>query len=268
MLAVHRPRTAGGRKCGICSGWTGEAKKKCSKCGCKRTWAQQSVAAELDGKQGTNFVGSRGLEIRQKLEQLQARAAVIEKQSTDSTPAASNPKVDPLKLTLKICLKMNLMMMFRAVLVDKHRDAVLEATRMKPLGARLDDCEAAVGRAAKRRQEAEDIIKIAEVVRRNAEDEENKLKAEVLQLQSSAAEKTYGSEDSIAQMNASLAKVLSEMKWSQFVEAHAIAEAEKLMESLSVGLSRVAQSARQAAESQMSVEIPAGTPQGDCAWSS
>ena len=81
---------------------------------------------------------------------------------------------------------------------------------MKPLGARLNDCEAAVGRAAKRRQEAEDITKIAEVVRRNAADEENKLKAELLQLQSSAVEKTSGSEDSIAQMNASLARVLSE----------------------------------------------------------
>ena len=88
------------------------------------------------------------------------------------------------------------------------------------------------------------------------------MKAELLQLQSSAAEKTCGSEDSIAQMNASLAKVFSEMKGSQFVEAHAIAEAEKLMESLSMGLFRVAQLARQAAESQMSVEIPAGTPKG------
>ena len=133
---------------------------------------------------------------------------------------------------------------------------------MKPLGARLDDCEAAVGRAAKRRQEAEDIIKIAEVVRRSAEDEENQLKAELLQLQSSAAEKSGGSEDSIAQMNASLARDLSEMKGSQFVEAHAVADAEKLMESLSVGLSRVAQLARHAVESQMKVEISMGTPKG------
>ena len=108
---------------------------------------------------------------------------------------------------------------------------------MKPLGARLDDCEAAVGRAAKRRQEAEDLSKFAEVVRRNAADEENKLKAELLLLQSSASEKTGGSEDSIAQMNASLVRVLSEMKVSQFVEAHAFAEVEKLMESLSLGLS-------------------------------
>ena len=49
-------------QCDICSGWTGEAKKKCSKCGCKRTWAQQSVASDHDGKQGTNLIGSRGLE--------------------------------------------------------------------------------------------------------------------------------------------------------------------------------------------------------------
>ena len=104
---------------------------------------------------------------------------------------------------------------------------------MKPLGARLDDCEAAVGRDAKRRQEAEDM---------------------------SAAEKTCGSEDSIAQMNASLVRVLSEMKGSQFVEAHEVAEAEKLMESLSVGLSRVAQLARHEAESQMKVETSVGTP--------
>ena len=63
-------------------------------------------------------------------------------------------------------------------------------------------------------------------------------------------------------MNASLAGVLSEMKGSQFVEAHAVAEAEKLMESLSVGLSRVAQLARHAAESQMKVEISVRTPKG------
>ena len=106
----------------------------------------------------------------------------------------------------------------------------------KPVGARLDDCEAAVGRVAKRRQEAEDIIKIAEVVRRSAADEENKLKAELGQLLTSAAEKTGGSEDSIARVDASLVRVLSEMK---FVEAHAVAEAEKLMESLSVGLSQL-----------------------------
>ena len=133
---------------------------------------------------------------------------------------------------------------------------------MKPLGARLDDCEAAVGRAAKRRQEAEDIIKIAEVMRRNAADEGDKLKAELLQLQSSAAEKTGVPEDSIAQMNESLAKVLSEMKGSQFVESHAVAEAEKLMESLFVGLFRVAQLARDAPASQMNVEMSAGTPKG------
>ena len=83
-----------------------------------------------------------------------------------------------------------------------------------------------------------------------AADEEDQLKAELLQLQSPAAEKTGGSEDSIAQMNASLAKEWSEMKGSQFVVSHAVADAEKLMESLSVGLSRVAQLARHAATSR------------------
>ena len=119
------------------------------------------------------------------------------------TPMTGNPMADALQLTLENLPKDHSYDDVRAVLVDKHREAVLEATRMKPLEARLDDCEAAVGRAAKRRQKAEDIIKIAGVVRRNAEDEENKLKAELLQLQSSAAEKTGGSEDSIAQMNVS-----------------------------------------------------------------
>ena len=87
-------------QCDICSGWTREAKKKCSKCGCKRTWAQQSVASDRGGKQGTNLIGSRGLEKRQQLEKLQARAAVVGKQSTDETPMTGNPKADALKLTL------------------------------------------------------------------------------------------------------------------------------------------------------------------------
>ena len=65
-----------------------------------------------------------------------------------------------------------------------------------------------------------------------------------------AAEKRSRSEDSIAQMNASLVRVLQKMKGSQFVVSHAVAEAEKLMESLSVGLSRVAQLARHAAASR------------------
>ena len=63
-------------------------------------------------------------------------------------------------------------------------------------------------------------------------------------------------------MNASLVRVLSEMKGSQLVEAHAVAETEKLMESPSVGLSRVAQLARHAAESQMKVGTSVGTPKG------
>ena len=124
MLAVHRPLTAGGRssKGGSCSEWTGEA----------RTWAQQSVASEHDGKQGTNLVGSRGLEIRQQLDKLQARAAVVEKQSTDETPMTGNPEADALKLTLENLRQDDSYDDVRAVWVDKHRNSVLEATRMKP----------------------------------------------------------------------------------------------------------------------------------------
>ena len=95
-------------------------------------------------------------------------------------------------------------------------------------------------------------------------DEENKLKAELLQLQSSAAEKSGGSE-----MNASLARGLSEMKGSQFVEAHAVAEAEKMMESLSVVLS-----GSPCSGVPEKVEISVGTPEGtarggrDADWTS
>ena len=78
-----------------------------------------------------------------------------------------NPKADALKLTLENLPKDDSYDDVRAVLVDNHRDAVLEA---------------AFGRASKRRQEAGDIIKIAEVVRRNAADEEYKLKPELLQF--------------------------------------------------------------------------------------
>ena len=83
------------------------------------------------------------------------------KQNIDETPMTGSPKADALKLALENLPKDDSYDDVRAVLVDKHKDAVLEATRMNPSGARLDDCEAAVGRAAKRRQEAEDIIKIA-----------------------------------------------------------------------------------------------------------
>ena len=100
MLAVHRPLTAGGRSSNGGSGWTGEAKKKCSKLWLQ-TWAQQSVASEHDGNLGTNLVGSRGLEIRQRLEKLQAGAAVVEKQGIDESTTMSNPKADALKLTLE-----------------------------------------------------------------------------------------------------------------------------------------------------------------------
>ena len=58
-----------------------------------------------------------------------------------------NPKADALKLILENLPKDDSYDDVRAVLVDKHRDAVLEATRMKPFGARLDGCEAAVGKS-------------------------------------------------------------------------------------------------------------------------
>ena len=122
MLAVHKPLTA-----------------------CGQSSDGGNVASVLGGQEGTNLVGSRCLEIRQQLDKLQARAAVVEKQSTDETPMSGNLKADALKLTLENLPKDDSYDDVRAVLVDKHRDAVLEATRMKPLGARLDDCEAAIG---------------------------------------------------------------------------------------------------------------------------
>ena len=59
------------------------------------------------------------LEIRQQLEQLQARAAVVEKQSTDETPMTGNPKADALKLTLENLPKYDSYDDVRAFLVDK-----------------------------------------------------------------------------------------------------------------------------------------------------
>ena len=123
MLAVHRPLTAGGR--------SSNAGSAASVLGGQ---AQQSVASEHDGRQRTNLVGSRGLEIRQQLEQLQSRPAVVEKQSTDETPITGNPKADALTLTMENLPKDDSCDDVRAVLVVKHRDAVLEATKMKPLG--------------------------------------------------------------------------------------------------------------------------------------
>ena len=86
-------------------------------------------------------------------------------------------------------------------------------------------------------------------MRRNAADEEDKLKAELLQLQSSAAERTGGSEDEC-------------IRGESVVRDEREPVCQKLMESLSVGLSRVAQLTRDAAASQMNVEMSAGTPKG------
>ena len=67
MLAVHRPLTPGGRSSNGGSAVSvlgGRVKRKRSALNVVAN-AQRSVASEHDGKQGTNLVGSRGLEIRQ-----------------------------------------------------------------------------------------------------------------------------------------------------------------------------------------------------------
>ena len=135
MLAVHRPLTAGGRSSNggsVASVLGGQEKRRRSALNAVANARRHSSRTHLSTMEnrGTN------------LEQLQARAAVVEKQSTDETPMTSNPKVDALELTLENLPKDDYYDDVRAVLVDKHRDAVLEAMRMKPLGARLDDCEA------------------------------------------------------------------------------------------------------------------------------
>ena len=120
--------------------------------------------------------------------QLLARIALVEKQSTDETPMTGNPKADALKLTLENLPKDDSYDDVRAVLVDKAQGCRPGGDEDEAFGSSTRRLRSGNWKSCQRSQEAEDIIKIAEVVRRNAEDEENKLKPELLQLQSSAAE--------------------------------------------------------------------------------
>ena len=138
-----------------------------------------------------------------------------------------------------------------------------QASKSKPVGAQLDACKAAITRARKRSEEAEELIAQLQVVRAEAVEETNRLCKELADIQSRVPQvaKLNSSDSSIDAMNKALATVLSEMKTGG-VAPTVVDEAEALMAKLSVGIERVAELAKEAARTQNvgGLQQPVGDP--------
>ena len=126
-----------------------------------------------------------------------------------------------------------------------------QASKAKPVGAQLDACKAAINRARKRTEEAEELIALMQAVRDEAAEETSRLCKELVEIQSRVPQEADvdKSDSSIDAMNKALATVLGEMKTGGVAPA-VVGEAEALMAKLSAGIERVAELAREAARTQ------------------
>lgn len=258
--------------CGICSGWCTAETKKCNRCGCKKSWAQiaaQQPAGSGSGDQALHArdahlaAVSKGTEIRQQLVQLQGRALPLAANSPE--PASKHVEDDAAHLEVgKVIsqLKASLAALppgdacadVRASITQRIEELRKQASRTKPVGAQLDACKAAISRARKRREEAEDLIALSQVVRAEAQEEEERLCQELAEIQARVPHEAHVQSGSVPMssidvMNQALAKVLSEMKIGG-VAPLVVGEAELLMSKLSEGIERVAVLAKEAARSQ------------------
>ena len=254
-------------QCGVCQAWNQGAKKKCQSCGCKR-----SVA--MSAGQGTKAAGeqhaqqSRGAEIRQQLQQLQDRVVPLTQGPGPETVVKMEPASaarDDIGTELTQ-LRQSLASLPQGSHMDSSRAAIQARItelnkQIRPQGAQLDTCRDAIARARRRREEADEIIALTQAVRQQAIAEEEKLKDDLCKL-SAAVLPSDAQPNSVTSMNASLAKVLSDMREGQAagkVAPEAIAEAEKLMSTLSQGIEQISLLAREAAVGQVGMTADSTT---------
>ena len=241
---------------------------KCKQCGCKKSWAQAAGSTSVDrGNHGqTQATGGTSNPIRNKLDELQG----VLKPLTQSPPESST-----LDGSAKGEVGEEIRQLEKAIVslpegssYDGTREQLrgniaalkMKISRSKPLGAQLDSCKAAMARAQKRMQDANEVIQKASVARDEAEKEHQRLAAEMtaLELQMPSAQPLQEPKDSIAGLNHALAKMLEELKTSSYVDSEDVKRAEALTQQLTVGLAQIAQMA-----AAQAVSIPNGSERAE-----
>ena len=202
---------------------------------------------------------SKGKEIRMQLEQLQTKATLLSSSSQSSTlmdeeeaKSDQGKEIGQIKASLESLPEGPMYEEVRRGLQERLQCLRREASKTRRIGTQIDECQAAIERAQKRKKEAEELLTLTELVREEAAQEEERLMGEMHALQSrmpnEAGHQTGGEqpESSLVTMNEALAKVLVEMRASQNVDAAVVSETEGLMAQLSLGIERVAALAQQA----------------------
>ena len=113
-----------------------------------------------------------------------------------------------------------------------------QISSMKPLGARLDGCRAALERARNRQRNSHDLLAKANSAHNQACEETRRLESELAELEHQLRSEQQRSEEanSIAQLQAQMAVVVSEMANSQNVSQDEVNATRAAMDQLFAGL--------------------------------
>ena len=130
--------------------------------------------------------------------------------------------------------------------IAEHKRSI---TAMRPLGAQLDGCRAALQRAEARKEKAQQARDDAELAIATAASEIDQLTSELaaLEMQVSQPDPAPSSPDCVDKLTGSLSAVIDEMAASQHVPADLVEQTRLQMSALLGGIKAIAAAARSAA---------------------
>ena len=247
---------------------------KCRQCGMRKSWAQAvAPTATAAASPASTPVQPAAKTINANIEQVFAKITQMPK-PMDLTEARAPLALPMDKASLNASIKA-----LEAALHHLPPESTHDATRAhlierisaekrlimkaKPLGAQLDSCKAALERAQRRREQAQEAMDLAKATLESAGVEVQRLQSELNELESTVAMQPQGGNhgatyaNSIEGMVASLQKVLEEMKTSRTVPVEYILETETKMTALLTGVQRIADYAKQQAAAAAATTIKA-----------
>ncbi|CAK0793594.1 unnamed protein product [Prorocentrum cordatum] len=238
-------------QCNFCSWWNTADKKKCAQCGCKKTWAQVATG-HVNVKNG-----HIDHPVRNEISTLSGQVANMSSQQSllpQSQPGADNAEVKQVDAALANLPPGPEYASARAELTKAAQAARMKIVKSKPLGAQLDSCKGALDRRTKRISEIDAMADKLQLARATATQEQERLQAELAELQKNAAQQP-SQPNSIEAMTSVLDDVLKEMSVG-FVDPQHVAQAKGLMQQLVTGIQSIAAQAQQTA-SVAAVTVPA-----------
>ena len=220
----------------MCDYWNGSQKKKCTKCGIKKSFAN---ALQGSQKGSTSVAASSNGWTEPSME--------VDDQPNPTNRASLVNRIKDIDAALSGIPEKDDFMVARRQLLEQKEHVKRQIIETKPMGARLDSCRAAVERAQKRSQSAAATLEAAQAslteARQHLMNKEEELKHLEAECVTAAASDMGGGGTCLDELQNSMTKVLQEMEGSGRVQQAHATEAYANMIKLFTGLTEIARQA-------------------------